>query len=228
MAQEKASKATTIKKKIWVQLVAPQSFNSQLIGEIPTTETKKLIGRVVTVNLMSLTGDMKKQNTNIKFLISQIKGDNAVTELHGYSLNSASVKRLVRRKNERIGLSFICKTADKKTVRIKPLMITRDKVKGSVSSSLQKTVIPFVTSHVEKTTFDNMIRELINKTLQKALKDAIKKIYPVKVVEISYLQIENKKGEQPQEMKVVEEKPKEEIKEEAEETTQEEPEEDKK
>ena len=72
-----------------------------------------------------------------------------------------------------------------------------------------------------------MIRELINKTLQKALKDAIKKIYPVKVVEISYLQIENKKGEQPQEMKVVEEKPKEEIKE-AEETTQEEPEEDKK
>ena len=69
MAQEKASKATTIKKKIWVQLVAPQSFNSQLIGEIPTTETKKLIGRVVTVNLMSLTGDMKKQNTNIKFLI---------------------------------------------------------------------------------------------------------------------------------------------------------------
>ena len=207
MAQEKASKATTIKKKIWVQLVAPQSFNSQLIGEIPTTETKKLIGRVVTVNLMSLTGDMKKQNTNIKFLISQIKGDNAVTELHGYSLNSASVKRLVRRKNERIGLSFICKTADKKTVRIKPLMITRDKVKGSVSSSLQKTVIPFVTSHVEKTTFDNIIRELINKTLQKALKDAIKKIYPVKVVE---------------------EKPKEEIKEEAEETTQEEPEEDKK
>jgi len=54
--------------------------------------------------------------------------------------------------------------------------------------------VPFVT----KTTFDNVVRDLIGGKLQRVLKDELKKIYPIRVVEVSafYLEHKVKKGKE--------------------------------
>ena len=218
MAEEKTSKAlklAKVKRKRWVTIVTPASFNSEFVGEIPVTEPKSLIGKSITVNLMNLTRDIKKQNTTLKFTVIDVQGDKASTELRGYNLVPSSVRRLLRRGKERVDLSFICKTSDGKKVRIKPLMIPPVKLKGSVSASLKRVVINYIVPFVAKTTFDNVVRELISGKLQRSLKDELKKVYPIRIVEVSafYVEYKIKKGkeavakisEEPKEEEVFEE-----------------------
>ena len=194
----KSLKLSKVKRKRCVTIVTPASFNSEFVGEIPVTEPKSLVGKSITVNLMNLTRDIKKQNTTLKFLINDVQGDKATTELVGYNLVASSVRRLVRRGKERVDMSFICKTSDGKRIRIKPLMIPPVKLKSSVSASLKRAVINYIVPFVTKTTFDNVVRDLIGGKLQRVLKDELKKIYPIRVVEVSafYLEHKVKKGKE--------------------------------
>ncbi|MBW2975602.1 hypothetical protein KY366_07825 [Candidatus Woesearchaeota archaeon] len=193
MAERKSAKATKAKKKRWIQVLCPELFRNELIGEIPVTSPTSLIGRTVTVNLMGLTRDIKKQNTSIKFVISQIKGDNAVTDFYGYYLSPTSIRRLVRRGKEKIGFSVVLRTSDNKKIRIMPLMIPYNKVKSSVAVSFKKKAIASLRSYAEKTTFENMIKDLIINKLQRTMKSELKKIYPIRILEVAKLHIEKEK-----------------------------------
>ncbi|MEA2037330.1 MAG: hypothetical protein U9O94_07505 [Nanoarchaeota archaeon] len=193
MAKEKTSRGTKVKKKKWTSVLAPKSFGNDIIGEVYAYDPKSLIGRVVTVNLMGLTGDMKKQNTNLKFNISHSEGPNVITALTGYYIVSASIRRLVRRGKKRLDFSFICKTSDNKRVRIKPLMIPRSGTKSSTSRDLRKATIDYVTNYISKLTFENAIRNLMAHKIQRAIRDELKKVYPIKISEITALYIEEGK-----------------------------------
>ena len=220
MAEEKVAK-TKVKKKRWIQILSPELFRNELIGEIPVTEPQSLIKRAITVNLMSLTRDMKKQNTSIKFTIANIKGDKAITEFYGYYLNPTSIKRLVRRGKEKIGISIICKTSDNKKIRVMPLMIPFTKVKGSVATAFKKNAADYLTSYAAKTTFENMIKDLITNKLQRELKGALKKIYPVRILEIAKLHIEKEKKPLEKKVEVKAEERKEKVEEKVEEKKEE-------
>jgi len=207
MAEEKVTK-TKVKRKSWIQIVAPKFFNNEVIGEIPVTETDSLIGRIVTVSLMNLTRDIKKQSTNLKFRITNVQGGKANTESYGYCIVPASIRRIVRRGKKKIIISFICKTSDKKNIRLKALMVPYVNIKSSVSNSLQKAAITYLINHIAKTTFENAIKESINNRIKNALKDEIKKIYPIRMVEIAALQIEKeeKQGESKEEIQIEDKK----------------------
>jgi len=217
MAEEKAAK---IKRKKWVQIIAPELLRNEVIGEIPVIEPNSLIGRIVTTNLMNITRDIKKQNTSLKLIITNIKGGKAVTDFYGYYLNANSIKRLVRRGKEKIGISIICKTSDNKKIRIMPLIIPHQKVKNSIATSYRKDAKNYLASYIAKTTLSNIIKDLIMNKLQRDLKGALKKIYPVRILEIAKVHIETEK-KPGAELKI--EEPKEEIKEEKAEEKKEEP-----
>jgi len=151
---------------------------------------------------MGLTRDIKKQNTSLKFTITNIKGDKAITDFYGYYLNPSSIKRLVRRGKEKIGLSIICKTADNKKIRIMPLVIPHRKVKGSIATAFRKRIADYLTAYAAKTSFENMIKDLIITKTQRDLKGALKKIYPVRILEVAKLHIETEKKTGDKEVKV--------------------------
>ncbi len=219
-------KATKVKKKRWIQILSPALFKNELIGEIPITEPKSLIKRAISVNLMSLTKDMKKQNTSIKFIITDIKGDKANTEFYGYYLNSTSIRRLVRRGKEKIDVSTTCKTSDNKKIRIMPLIISYSKVKGSVAAAFKRVAVDYLSSYAAKTTFENMIRDSISNKLQRELKAVLRKVYPIRILGIAKLHIEKEKKPVEEEVEVKAEEVEEEKEESAkkkEETPKEEP-----
>jgi len=213
-SDKKVTKATKVKRKRWIHVLASKLFRNEPIGEIPTAEPELLKGKLVTVSLMTLTRDMKKQNTNVKFIITNIQGDRANTELYGYYLNPTSIKRLVRRGKEKIGVSAIFKTSDNKKVRMMPLVIPRTKVKGSIATSFKRLAINYLTAYTAKTTFENIVRDLITNKLQRELKNELKKAYPVRILEVAKLHIEREKkpAEEKKVEEIKEEKPKKEEK----------------
>lgn len=202
MAEDKSK----VKKKRWVQIVAPPLFRNEVVGEVPVIESKSLVGKLISVNLMTLTRDIKKQNASLKFTVTGVKGDVAHTQLYGYYLNPTSIKRMVRRGKEKVQLSSIFKTSDGKRIRLMPLMIPRNKVRGSVGTSLKKSAISHLGAVIAKMTFENIIKECIIGKLQRELKNELKKVYPVRILDISKLHIEQSKKPVEVKEEVVEEK----------------------
>lgn len=202
MAKAKTPKKKTLKKsakvkKRWYSLQAPELFNRAQIGETLVAEPDLLIGREVRVNLMSLTRNVKQQNINVKFSITKITDKVAQTKIISYAMSPASIKRFVRRKISRIDDSFSVVTADNKTIRIKPLIITRSKVQRSVATDLRKVMREFLITEIAKKNYLDFVREVIQYKLQRSLTERLNKIYPVRIMNIRtwYVETEGKKQE---------------------------------
>ncbi len=194
-----AEQVAKLKKKQWYPILAPKQFEDAVIGETLVYEPSQMLGKTLSHSLMNLTNDMKRQNINIHFKITEIEGDKAKTSIIGYQIIPSSVKRFVRRNSEKMDMSFNCETSDNVFLRVKPLIITRADVKGSIGAKLRNNAIAFLIKTIKKMTYDEILNELISRKLQDSMRQTLNKIYPIKVCEIRYLGIEAR--EKPQEVK---------------------------
>ena len=189
MADKKTTKKIIKKKKKWVKIMAPKAFKEAILGESPVFESENLIGRTIKVNLMSLLKDPRKQNLSVSFKVTKIEGDVARTEAVGYEVLPSMIKRLVKRRKQKVEDSFVCKTKDGKKIRVKPLVIANSKVTKTVTTSIRAKLKFIFGTVFEKTTLEDFLIDMIlGKSLLK-LKDQIKKIYPVKTLEIKKISV---------------------------------------
>ena len=161
---------TKVLKKKWYPIVAPKLFRNVILGETLVYEPQQMIGKGVRQNLMNLINDVKRQNININFEVVNVENDKAFTNIVGYNMVQSSVKRMVRRNINKIDMSFICSTSDKKNIRIKPLIITRSATSGSVGSKIRKKTQDFLTKYISSISYDNFANDLISHKLQETLK----------------------------------------------------------
>lgn len=177
------------KKKNWVRITATSEFKNCEIGETFVDSPEKIIGRSVSINLMSLTRDMKKQNINIKFRIKEIKNSVGETELVGYSMIPAHIKRVTKRIKGKIEDSFVCGTIDGFKVRIKPLIITKVKPHRSDLGILRRAINSFIIEYCKKDSYINLMKSIVSGNLQKEIKFDTKKIFPINLCLIKSCEI---------------------------------------
>jgi small subunit ribosomal protein S3Ae len=215
MAKAKKIAKTLKAKKEWYEVLAPKSFDSQLLCETLIGEPEKAIGRIISLNLMALTGDMKKQNSSINFKIVNISEKKAHTEITGYRISTSATRRMVRRGKNKIDITILAATADKKDIVVKLILITRNFTYLSVLSKLRHATRDNLVRMVSKINYDDLIGSIIGNKIQMELKKSLNKIYPVQLCEIRYLNItkDSPKAEEAA-AEVVAETPAEEVKEE--------------
>jgi len=193
MAKVKArATRTKAKKKHWLKIYSSKPFNEQVIGETLVGDSNIAIGKPVIVNLMTLTGDIKKQNTNIKFQVENVTDNRANTRVIGYEMVTAALKRLVRRRSSKIDMSFEATTADGVKIRLKPFILTRGKVAKSVLTSIRKAVKESIEQTISNTGFQNLVQDIVNHKIQAIMRKQLAKVHPIKTFEIKFLKI--KKG----------------------------------
>jgi small subunit ribosomal protein S3Ae len=197
MAESKT--ALKIVKKKWLAITASKFFNSELLGECYVPSPDFLMDRTVSANLANLTGDIRQQSITLKFIVTTVDGERGVAEVIGYVMASSAIRRIVRRGSDRLDESFICETADGQKVQIKPMIITKAITNSAVHRSLRKALVANVTKQVKKFNFDSLINEIITSKLQMAIKSELKKIFPLKGVEIKALYLKSKPLEKPAE-----------------------------
>ena len=194
-----AEQITKLKKKQWYPIIAPKQFDNIVIGETLVYEPSQMVGKTLSHSLMNLINDNKRQNVNIHFKVVEIDDNKAKTNVMGYEIVPSTVKRFVRRDSLKMDISFTCETADNVLLRIKPLIVTKSDVKGSVAAKLRNSAISFLIKTIKKMGYDEIINDLITRKLQNSMKENLNKIYPLKTCEIRYLGIEVR--EKPQEVK---------------------------
>jgi ribosomal protein S3AE len=212
-----AKTTTDWKKKRWYRILAPKALNEVEVGETPTLQDQKLIGRTITASLSMVIRDMRKQNINVTFEINKIVGDNALTRIKKYEIIPTAVKRMVRRKRDRIDDSFVCMTSDNLPVRIKPLLLTRTLSKSSQKTALMKMTREHICNNVKNMSSEALFHEVITGRMQKDLRRILAKVFPLKTSEIRKIEVVSparakkaKKIEAKEKPKEEKEKPKEE------------------
>lgn len=193
MAKVKKKTRKVVIKKKWVSILAPKMFNSQEIGETYVQDARQALGKDMTVNLMTLTRNPKTQGINVSFEITGQQDDHVITDFTGFKMMPSVVRRMVRRGRDKVDDSFVCSSQDGKKLRVKPLVVTRNKVRGSVLTGLRKSIRSYLTKLIAKTNYEKFAKEVVEKKFQREMKKSLSKVYPLSSCEIRWMHIVKEK-----------------------------------
>ena|SRR3989344_2613968 len=172
-------KARDKQSKKWISIQAPKEFNNADIGETYVYDLSECKNKVIKVNLMTLTRDPKKQNSEVTFKLTDCKENKAHTVIEGYQILTSHLKRVAKKSKLKYELSFLSETKDKVKIRIKPVILAKSYSTRSVTSALIKETENIVKDIASKTEFNNLIKAIIDGYLQKDIKNRLQKIYPI-------------------------------------------------
>ena len=171
-------------RKKWYTITASSNFNDRPLGETVSYEPEKLVGRVVSVNLSNLTGNLKAQNIKVSFRVKEIKDNQAVTEFIGYEMSQSYIKRVVRAGRDRVDLSFSGKTKDGVNVIVKPFLLTKFNTHRSIKTALKEKCKLFFDKYLSETDYPTLISQLISNKINQDMREALNKVYPLGNVEV--------------------------------------------
>lgn len=180
------------RKKKWYSILAPKEFNNVSIGESYVDDINLLKGRILKVNLMSVTNDLKKQNINVGFVVDEIKGDHACAKLISYEITPSYIRRLTKKSKTKIDDSFKCISLDKVGLVVKPMIVTKNEVNKSVSTYIRKITREFIIDFLNKKDYNEFIKAVVSNNLQRELKEKLNKVTPILVCVIRVFKIISK------------------------------------
>jgi small subunit ribosomal protein S3Ae len=187
MAKEKV--VDTWKSKTWYTVLAPQMFDSRELGQIPATDDAHLINRIVKVSLAELTGDMGQSYVNLQFRINEVKGKTAYTKLVGHEISAGYLRTLVRRRRNVINEVVDVTTKDGTKMRIQVSLFTAKRVSSPLKTALRNAVKEEVLARVKDMDFQQTIQEIIFGKFSATLFNRIKKLCPLKRIEVKKTEV---------------------------------------
>lgn len=179
----------SVAKKRWYTILAPKMLNEFPFAETLAEMPEILVGRTVKTNLSNVLKIGKKQSLEAKFKIVELKGNNCSTELVSLEMLPPHVKRVVKRAKKRVDDSFIVETKDNVKVRIKPMLLVKDKVQNSLLTSLRMNTRLFFEKQAKELTLGELINKILIGDIFRDLKMELKKVYPVTAIELRALEI---------------------------------------
>ena len=171
------------KAKRWYSIRAPRNpWSFKVIGETLAEEESLLKGRPYEIMQNELDGDFTKMHVKLKFRISDVVGNDAITEFIGHEVMKDFVRRQIRRDRGKIDDTIDVVTDDGFFVRIKPFIVTRSSVKASQKSETRSVARDVVMKFCGQSTWINVQKALMDGSLEESVSTAISKIQPVRAV----------------------------------------------
>jgi small subunit ribosomal protein S3Ae len=189
MAKKKKISKIKVKKKTWFPVLAPKVFGQRQLGESYLSTIDQAVGRVMSVNMRDLTGEVRDQHVHVAFRITNADQNRLHTKVIGYRLASAFVKRLVRKNTARLDDCFTLKSKQGETILVKSLLITQHKTQRSVNTELRKVFLHELQEELNKVDFSTFLQQLASRKLRGGLKKKLSKIYPVREATVRVLQL---------------------------------------
>ncbi len=170
--------------KEWYQIIAPPSLGGKTVGETPAFDPKNLVGRIHESSMMELTGSMSKFYIKVKLRVYKVDGLKAYTTFAGHEYTRDRIYRLVQRRSERVDVIKDISLKDGSKIRFKVLIILLRNTSNSINTDVRKKAEGILKNLTKNSDISSVIDGMLNGSYNRALKEEIKKIYPVGAVEI--------------------------------------------
>ncbi len=186
MARRRKKVIDKWKLKKWYSVIAPKEFDGKQLAEIIASEPSKLINRVVNVPLSDISGKMSRYNlyTNVKLRVKDVSGSEARADIIGHYMSFAYIKSLARRRRSVIHEVVDVKTKDGREIRLKLILVTKDKVSAIVKKNLRKALREQTIESSKKRNYYDLLKAIFDRKINEEIYKATNIINPVESIEV--------------------------------------------
>jgi len=178
------------KSKRWYTIRAPRHpWAFKVIGETIAEDEAMLIGRNYEILQNELDGDFSKMHVKVQFRITSVVGGDALTEYIGHEMLKDHIRRQVRRDRGKVDDTVDIVTEDGFYVRVKPLLISRNRIKGSQKQEMRTLAREVILKTGATTTWIDLQKSTLDGTLEAKIREAVSIIQPVRGVMIRRTQL---------------------------------------
>ncbi len=178
MAEKKAQK---LEKKTFFEVRVPMTSAKIYLY---ASSADSLVGKVVNLDL---TRSLRGKSLELKAKIKK-EGEELVGEPVSVILAGSYVRRMMRKGTDYVEDSFNAECREGIVV-VKPFMITRNKVSRPIRNKLRMTAKDYILAQFKSRTSKEIITSIMTNKLQKEIAQKLKKIYPLAVCEIRWLEV---------------------------------------
>ncbi len=178
------------KNKRWFTIRAPRHpWNFKRIGETIGETDEHIMGRVYEMTQQEFSGDFTKMHVLLRFRVTEVVGQDALTTFVGHAHQSDHTRRQIRRYRGKIDDVVDVVTTDGFLVRIKPLMITERRCQTSVKQAMRAKSAEIIRAFASKSTYSKLQEAMLGGDLETEIRNAVKSIYPCRNVVIRKSQL---------------------------------------
>jgi small subunit ribosomal protein S3Ae len=174
----------TWRAKEWYDIIAPPMFGGAKIGETPTLDARQLSGRVLETTLGDLIDDFSKSHIKLYFQVKGVEGNRAVTRFIGHDMARDYVRSQVRRRATKVDNISTVTTQDGYKLRISSMVTSLRRIQSSQIEAIRSGMREVVERRAAERTFDQFVQEVVLGKLAADIYKVVKKICPVKRVEV--------------------------------------------
>lgn len=178
MAEKKAQK---LEKKTFFEVRVPMTAARIYLY---ASSAESLVGKVVSLDL---TRSLRGKSLELKAKVKK-EGEELVGEPVSIILTGSYVRRMMRKGTDYVEDSFNAECREGIVV-VKPFMITRNKVSRPIRNKLRMTARDYILAQFKSRTAREIITSIMTNKLQKEISQKLKKIYPLAVCEIRWLEV---------------------------------------
>ncbi|MBI4173949.1 MAG: hypothetical protein HY519_04480 [Candidatus Aenigmarchaeota archaeon] len=187
--EETQKKEGKWKGKDWYAICLPELFDKREIGEVPATDPQLVIGRIMEISAGELTGDSSKLYLKLRFKVNKVEGKVASTTFSGITTVREHASRMVRKRAEKVDAVENMATKDGWELQVSALGILNRNTYSHIGGKVRHLIIAELRKAVSKLTMDEMIEAVVSKTLQKKVREAGNKIYPLRAFDIVKVEV---------------------------------------
>ena len=178
------------KNKRWFTIRAPRHpWNFKRIGETIGETDEHIMGRIYEMTQQEFSGDFTKMHVLLRFRVTEVVGQDALTTFVGHAHQSDHTRRQIRRYRGKIDDVVDVVTTDGYLVRLKPLMITERRCQTSVKQAMRAKSAEVIRASAAKSNYSKLQEAMLGGDLETDIRNAVKSIYPCRNVVIRKSQL---------------------------------------
>ena len=178
------------KNKRWFTIRAPRHpWNFKRIGETIGETDDHIVGRIYEMTQQEFSGDFTKMHVLLRFRVTEVVGQDALTTFVGHAHQSDHTRRQIRRYRGKIDDVVDVVTTDGYLVRLKPLMITERRCQTSVKQAMRAKSAEIIRACAAKSNYSKLQEAMLGGELETDIRNAVKSIYPCRNVVIRKSQL---------------------------------------
>mgnify|MGYP001219050719 CR=1 FL=1 len=178
------------KNKRWFTIRAPRHpWHFKPIGETIGESEEHIMSRIYEMTQQEFSGDFTKMHVILRFRVTDVVGQDALTTFVGHAHQSDHTRRQIRRYRGKIDDVVDVVTTDGYLVRLKPLMITERRCQTSVKQAMRSKSAEIIRACAAKSNYSKLQEAMLGGDLETDIRNAVKTIYPCRNVVIRKSQL---------------------------------------
>jgi small subunit ribosomal protein S3Ae len=149
------------RRKEWYDIILPRYFGETKVGETPSDDEEKVMGRVFETTLASITGDFSQEYIKMYFKVNEIEDHTARTVFKGHEYLRDYLRSLVQRRSTKVDGFFNVNTVDGYRVKIVVTAMTTTRIQTSKEQDIRKIMEEIVQEKAETLSYDQLAHEMV-------------------------------------------------------------------